>query len=243
MLNRFDPPPLSLFDLTELRDNTRYFGWANVLRGGLYVPVAFKLWEMQSLFAFAVMVGLITFHLLCIVLEVYRNILSNRWLTELGAEYEPNLAEKRRFTEIPTRHWFFSKNLFESIDMYKLIGVERWRRIVVFYSNLTKYSPEERRAGKRIEYLKGGTLESVLKYEYDTRVGELMHLSAWSLNLPPVIAFLQSGRLGWAAYVGVIILLDSYLVMLQRYNRLRVHRMLEKMVAMKERRKGKVETA
>jgi hypothetical protein len=112
----------------------------------------------------------------------------------------------------------------------------------VRYSNATKYSKAERASGKRITYVQGDR-QSLIKFDYDTRVGEVMHLAAWAFNLPPFIALFWAGELGWMAFIGAILLLDSYLVMLQRYNRIRVRRLIERQDKSRSPSRERVERA
>lgn len=230
MLSFENRPKITWEDIKDIRDNSRYFGWANVLRGALYLPVFYLAWQLESWFTIAALVVLLLVHVLCTFVEIYRNLVSNYWLMTTSPE-EDHLAGGRvgRVAKPePSKHWFFSPKRWDSIEAYRLMGVERFRKLVVDYTNATKFTKAERAAGRRVEYVKGDK-QSIINYEFDTRIGEVMHAAAWLFNVPPFLTFLWHGMWGWLLYVSIILLLDGYLVLLQRYNRARVHKLLHKL--------------
>lgn len=230
MLSFDQRPQLIWDDIKDIRDNSRYFAWANVLRGVLYLPViyiAVGLQEWITVFALGLLVAI---HCVLILNEIYRNAISNFWLDALSEKDDHEVVERKERVAkpVPQPHWFFSSKPWESVEIYKLIGVERFRQWVVEYTNRTKFTPAERAAGRRVEYVRGDK-QSIYNYEFDTRFGEIMHLIAVGFNIPPFVSLLRHQSWGWLAFVTLILTLDLYLVMLQRYNRFRVHKLLAKM--------------
>lgn len=222
----FDERPLiRRIKLVEMREDARYYAWANLFRGVLYVPVVLVMWPLDAWPVVYSLLILMVFHLMCITLEFYKGTVLDVWLPQIP------IADEKLKEDGPTHadpHWYFSGKFFESLEGYRAIGMEWFRQLVVNYTNRTKYSKAELKAGKRVNYLQSGSIQSVVKYERDTRVGEIMHMTAMAFNVGPFVVMLQHQKWFWVVFVGLILWLDVYLVLLQRYNRIRVHRILAK---------------
>lgn len=226
MLSFDELPTYTKAKLKELRDDVRYFSWANFFRGILYVPVIIALWPLDHPYVVGSLIFLVSFHFVCIMLEFYKGTLMDFWMPQMEDTPDDKRHAKDRSELRVDPHWWFSGKAFESVDGYRRIGLEWFRQLVVSYTNKTKFTKEEIKAGKRVEYLQGGTMESVVKYERDTRVGEMMHMAALAFNVAPFGVFLLRHSWFFVGLVGFILWLDLYLVLLQRYNRLRVHKIL-----------------
>jgi hypothetical protein len=236
MLSEHQRPSIKQSKLVEMRNDARYFAWANVLRGGLYVPVVIQLIHQQQWGIAWSLIFLITFHTICIGLEIYKAALLDLWIPQTDENgIDPDEVKLANAPKDLQRHWYFDAKPFEFVSVYRAIGVEHFRRAVVWYTNKTKFSIEEIRAGKRVQYLQG-SVASMLKYERDTRVGELMHLAALAFNVAPFSYFVSERMWFWVGFVGLILWLDLYLVMLQRYNRMRVQKLLVRQLQKRARR-------
>jgi hypothetical protein len=238
------PPDRTRADLVELRRNARYYSWANFWRGALYVPPVIALFRWEAWGGFGLLLFLVIFHYLCYELEFYRTSMAEV-LEECGQYLEhaagPKVEQRTIGASDPTSHshddpdeplrmephWFFWPKRFESETFYRLIGMEKVRQIVVYYTDKTKLTPEERKAGTTVSFVSGKPLDLV-DFEKGTRTGEKLHVTAALFNIYPLYECLDRAAFGWAFYLSLILIIDISLSLLQRYHRVRVHRLWER---------------
>jgi len=214
--------------LQELREKNRYFGWANLIRGALYLPVLWALAQYQAWWIFGLLAVLVAFHFACLLLEIYKfhrsillrpseeRLVQSRVAVEWNPSPNPSLGDR-----------YFRPRRFETPEFYRAVGMELVRKIVTTYIDHTRLTTEERRA-KKVHYVEGNLRDGLPQFEYNTRVGEAMHLSAAAFNVPPLLFFLWSGPWVWALYPGAILFADLALAILQRYHRARAWSILRR---------------
>lgn len=215
-------------ELLNIRRDSRYFSWANGWRAVLLIPPTIVLLQLRLWFPFAISILLSVFHLFCLILEAYRHEVALD-IEASGKLAPPNskppAAEPLKDLNY---HWYFSPKKWESELLYLRMGMERVRKIVVYYTNKTKFTPEERKAGIKASYITDRTA-SMLLFERDTRTGEIIHMVAGLLNVPMIVGFFMHQKTFWALWMLAILYLDFNLSVLQRYHRVRVYKAWEKM--------------
>lgn len=197
----------------------RYYFWANLIRGAIYIPVLIGLQGTGHLVSLGAMYGLVAFHAICVAAELYKLGAIRRLLA--GGRFASAELARTDPLPAPAPHPYFTPKRFETERAYRLLGLEIVRKLVNFYIDHTQLTPEQRRAGKKAQQMEP-TRNGVVKYETTTRQAETMHLLAASFNLAPLISFLVLGKAKFAVWVGFILFVDVYLVLLQRYHRVRV---------------------
>lgn len=213
--------------LLEAIQHARYYAWANGLRGLAYLPVVVGLYSCKAWFAFYFLVALMVFHALCVLAENHK----------LAAATE--LVERRRYSvvepavptrgedEMPAFNRYFIPKRIESPRLYEAIGVAAIKKVVNWYIDLTQLTKEERAAGKKAKHMPS-TRTGMLDYETETRQAELMHGIAGAINFIPLAALVHARDWALATYVIAIIVLDLYLVLLQRFHRVRIYAALQR---------------
>lgn len=225
-----DPATGRLYPKSRLEEairHARYYAWANGLRGLMYVPVAIGLLRIGAWFAFYFLLALMLFHALCILAENHKLAAATEIL-ETGriSTVEP-IPIQRGADEMPPKNWYFIPKSIESPQLYKLIGVAALRTVVNWYIDLTQLTKEERAAGKKAKHMPS-TRTGMLDYETETRQAEIMHGIAGAFNFIPFVALWEAKEWALVAYVFLIILLDLYLVLLQRFHRVRIYSALRR---------------
>lgn len=193
----------------------------------MYVPVAIALLRCEAWFAFYFLSALMLFHALCVLAENHKLVAATE-LLETGrySTIEPAVVQ-RADDEMPPKNIYFIPKRFESPKLYQLIGVAAIRKVVNWYIDLTQLTKEERAAGKKAKHMPS-TRTGMLDYETETRQAEIVHGIAGALNFVPLLALWQAKEWTYVAYVAAIILLDLYLVLLQRFHRVRIYAALSR---------------
>lgn len=227
MLPRLDEPNAAGWSrqkIAEIREGSRYFLIANVFRLMVYVGPGIVAAQHSSVIPLATMGVIVLFHVLCIVLELYKSALcrihsdklsSGQWV-ECEAPDPPDIRLS------PRMDWWFSPRRWESEPLYRVIGVEMFKSMVTWYIDNTRLTKEERDSGKRPSYIKGLSPLETLKFVRDTRVAESIHLCAFFINVPLFIEGLVLNLPLIVWFVLPVLILDAYLVLLQRHHRLRM---------------------
>ena len=162
--------------------------------------------------------------------------------TERGASAAPPASRAMRRSEPLFKRlldsWFAPKR-FETTTLYESLGVLVVKRYVPTGGDFVR-----RRYGVHIVDIRGN-LESLVKFERCTRKLEAIHVIAflgfltWSL-WRAIIHRTTSVDFGVAILVYTILILSP--AMLQRYNRLRVHAVIQRMTARQSRIDAAVKT-
>jgi hypothetical protein len=208
-------------DRQHIVDSARYFVIANWIRLVFYLPVIGVFAWVGQWFGFSLAVLLAIWHLMCIVVERYK--LSLLRLVPKPAP-APALTPALPFLQVQGKlgESYYRPKRFESPALYQAIGGEVIRKLVLEYTQRTKLTPERRARGEKADYLAERSGKAILDFEFGTRVGEKLHLLALSFNIPILILAWISTPIWFGAYVSLMVLLDGYLVLLQRYHRSRV---------------------
>ena len=219
------PCPWSIHKLESYRAGAQYFGFANLFRALVYVWPLLLLWRLR-LYGFIVwMVVIAAFHICVALLEIYKALRIKQVLphaTETGED--PAGKASRKSTD-----WIFAPRKWESEKFYRVIGVWKFKQVVTWYVDRTKLTADELKSGKKAQYLAAPSKSESLQFEYDTRVGEGMHLAGFMLNFPLFILTLSLGLHGPAFLLGFVSVLDFVLVLLQRCHRIRVWRTVSRL--------------
>jgi hypothetical protein len=101
---------------------------------------------------------------------------------------------------------------FETDRLYLALGLEWFRKRVAKFVERLSGGPSRERASKIGLY----------NFVNDTIAAEKIHLIAAVLGFCIVVPFFAEGNYWLAAYSSLLVLLDGYLAMLQRYHRTRV---------------------
>jgi hypothetical protein len=217
------PSPWSRKKLTENRDGSRYFGIANFIRGSLNWWPLLATWNLHVLWITGLTIFLMGFHYASVLLEIYKikrvdALLPNA--PEEGQDPAPNASS-------PKYDWYFAPKKFESEKFYWILL--KLKFIVTVYIDRTKLTPEERKAGKKAEYLGNLSRAETVPFEFATRVGEGLHFTAFWCNAPLAIGLFLHHKTGPGILISLLMLSDVLLALLQRCHRLRVWRVVVKM--------------
>lgn len=219
------PSPWSRHKLETYRAGAQYFGFANLFRALVYIWPLILLVRLR-LYGFVIwMVAIALFHLCVALLEVYKAFRIKQVLpdaSEKGADPAAKASGK-------SSDWIFAPRKWESEKFYRAIGVWKFKSVVTWYVDRTKLTAEELKSGKKAQYLAAPSKGESLQFEYDTRVGEGMHLAGFLLNFPLFVVTLSLGLYGPAFLLGVVSVLDFVLVLLQRCHRIRVWRTVSRL--------------
>lgn len=123
--------------------------------------------------------------------------------------------------------WFDPKS-FESQDAYEKIGVRTFKKFMP-----TSGDYVYRYVWKKIgapDWVKPGDIESLKRMQVFTRVYETIHVSFLAIGAGVMVSQLSEGNMNAAAFTAAIsTLINVYPIMVQRYNRLRLYRNINKM--------------
>lgn len=209
----WEPQAVPASILNRVRFETRYYELANLVRLLCLVGPGVGLWHMGMPPVFWLVAFLVVFHFECMVTERYKRALCALHTSDEGAE----VAAQESPVTFPERHWWFTPKRFETVRFYKALGFE-WVRARVRW--VVQYL-HTGRGSEGIRYLDEPTKAEVVKFESGTRVGEMLHVAAGVINLPPAAVLWSGGQTGWAAFLVVITVVDFLLALLQRYHRVR----------------------
>lgn len=212
-------------DFERMLMASRYYDLANVCKALLYLPAVIAAFVLGVPLAAGWGATLLTMHYLMVSIERYKRVLCVVYLPLVPPDYVPVPRVVRPPREASAfANFFFGPWRWESAKLYRALGVEVMQRFVQFCANLTRVEAKNRVEGEKFRFIDQAKRQSLTEFLGSTRTSEGIHLIALGLNLPLLIPFIMSGHKGWSVYVGFIILFDLYCVFLQRYNRVRMHR-------------------
>lgn len=125
-------------------------------------------------------------------------------------------------------NWYFQPKKFEIANdalFYRSIGIRFFKRYLPTSGDVVSHL----RGIRRINFTNGGIQSNLIRYEHITRSYELRHifggismlfLSWYSIH------FYNKGN--WILLLIANIIINAYPIMLQRYNRIRIKSILEK---------------
>jgi len=214
----------SLEKVGEVKEGARYFLIANIGRAAIYIFPMLAAIKDRATAPFWTMVGIVFFHCLCIILESYKALLCKRHgqalLDGRWEEGQPNDPPDIRLSA--KMDWYFAPRRIETDLFYRFIGVEAFKNIVTFYVENTKLTKEDRDNGRKAVYVRVGSKQDKIQFVRDTRVAETIHFCALLINVPVFVQGLALGISSVVWFILPVLILDIYLVLLQRQHRLRM---------------------
>lgn len=228
----FDDSNWTFEQLVALRGEALYFTVGNSVRLLFCIPVILELETLQSKFVLWLFAILAALHLLLVVAEFYRFILAS-YLIPLSVP--GGFAEQPQDSAPLKRSFYFTPFSFETPAFYQILGMEWAQGRVLWWDGLfRKWAGWVPAAQARVER---PSLQSLLKFEAATRTAEMTHLF---VTLPNGIALAYLARVGSpvAIIAGAVVWFDLGLVLLQRYNRVRVIPLISKLQRRANRLKG-----
>lgn len=189
--------------LRTTSETARYYAFANFFRGLLYVPLLSPLRQTGTPWI-ALLYFLLVFHTICIFVELHRH---NLLRILPPSETPKNPPPKVKVGELKYSAWFEPKK-WETSRRYQMIGLERIRQIVREYDRRTRGAEPAMAANLAV-------------MELDSRIAESMHWAAAAFNVPFLLV-LRNAHSMWVWLAAWILLMDLYLVLLQRYHRVRI---------------------
>lgn len=231
-------PGWSHADLEDLLEGARYFGIANFVRLILHIPVLVFLSWQQAWGFVTVFSVVVAFHLLCVVLEVYKFGVARRLVADESAVAQSEHSVLTVGEALPWGNWFWRNRKWETERFYRALGMDWFQEIVTTYIDLTRLNRRERKSGEKVEYLGKMSPSDLARFEAGTRLGEFAHWIFAALDLGPVVvcALHFKQQWPWMFYLGFLLWGDSSLALLQRFHRLRITGLLERYRAREQRK-------
>ena len=233
-----ETPGWSKSDLDELFEGARYFGIANFVRLILHLPVLVFLAQNQARGLLTVFSVIVAFHVLCVVLEVYKSGVARRITPDETAVSHSEHSVLTVGEALPWGNWFWKNRKWETETLYHWLGMGWFQEVVTTYVEITRLKRVERKSGEKVEYLGKQSPADLARFEAGTRLGELAHWVFAVLDLGPVVvcALHFKTEWPWMVYLGFLLWGDSWLALLQRFHRLRVTGLLERYRAREQRK-------
>ena len=163
----------------------------------------------------------------------WKNALSRRFAgiedvvanLEQENQLEPPPAWFGSLVKKATDLWFDPKS-FENEEIYEKLGIRTFK----------KYIPTGQVTSKLVwklthknAFIEGSSEQDLRNFERFTRIYETIHLSFLPIAAASIDISLSKGDLGSAAFTaGINTLVNVYPVLLQRYNRLRLYKAIER---------------
>ncbi len=214
-------PDLSQQAVSDTRKASLYFSSANIARMLCYVPqaIAFGLSGYRPGLVTVTVIAVM--HVLLVVVEAYKRALCDHWILKLpdreGHTPPPPLTRPRGPFRLRT---------FESERFYRLIGMEFFRKFVTWVMSVLTHGP----GGKRMTFISNPGRSQAVAFEHATRVSETVHWCSAATVAPLVVFSWIGAPLGVAVWSTVIIWGDVMLALLQRFHRVRVWPLIQKML-------------
>jgi hypothetical protein len=232
--------------LLSVRTWSQYFLTGNIIRIGIYMPTFWLAMVRPEPAVFFVIWFPLLIHVLFITVELYRLLIIKRTL-HLAPEGEwhdrPRLRANFKSLNAKVLHL----RSFESVRLYRAIGVELYHRFVMWYIGKAL-------RGGSPQYLERLGPRYALDYAMDSMLAEKVHAAAATLNLtvtllllhcwwqwPPtpsplmVLLGLSPDQMTLISRIILIyqaywLFMEYYLVMVQRFIRVRILSALAKKV-------------
>ena len=113
--------------------------------------------------------------------------------------------------------------------LYEALGVRSFRRAVLFTTGSLHRLFRLSRLGLKNYFLDGGSYRDVKRFETWTRINEGTHLLLAPVFLSSCALSAVHGNLGAAVAYGVSAMVNQWCIFLQRYNRTRLYRLMDRM--------------
>ena len=116
--------------------------------------------------------------------------------------------------------------------IYELLGVKYWKRFVLWFPCLFIRDPEDRKGGNY--WLEDISVSSIKKFKKQLLFNASLHIGAILVtNIPFFIMNLLDNNIPMMIYQVIFFLVNFYCIMLQRYNWLRIKKILKKISSRK----------
>jgi hypothetical protein len=211
--------------IKAMEDGVRYFAMANFLRIVITLPILTMFWVHNAFFWFWLWVLFCTYHATIVLAEFYKATLVGL----LRPDPDPNAKAEEEIGQPWGDRWFRPRK-FESEKFYRFLGIEFFRFLTTAYIEKTKLTLERRSTGERVKYVEKPSPQDLLRFELGTRTAEMIHGIMAVFGLIPAIFALTNGL--WFPYIPYTLWIlwgDSWLVLLQRYHRVRVWKTIERL--------------
>lgn len=213
-------------EVETLRENSGYFQKVNFARVTVYSPwVVFFAWKHES-WILTIILILCAVHLITAVVEPYKALMCERLL--LGGAKFAETAKAKPNIEGRTKGYFVPAK-FETVEFYKFIGMERFRKIMTSWTDFAKLSPLEKEQGKKATYIERPNRQQLEEFVRSTEYAEIFHLAGGLVNLPFLIYFIiHPSIIGILLALGMLYM-DIWCSLLQRYHRVRMWKTLQRL--------------
>lgn len=213
---------LSPTDLEKCKMDARYFGLANLGRFGFCLPIVLVLYLLQGGWIFWLLVVQSVLHLTLAWSELYKYNLASSLVAN---ENVPDQAIS--FPELNSK-WFEPQS-WETQNFYKVIGVERAKWVVLGLYEVIQTTREQRARGETYQFMDSKQPEKLIEFEANTRVSELVHYFVGFLDAIPFVFAILGHHWAFALATGYLLVCDLYLSLLQRYHRVRIWKIVQKL--------------
>lgn len=211
--------------LRDLIQKAQYFSAANLCRSACYIPQAIAFCLVKYWPGLTYVVAIWSCHLLLVYVEAYKRALSRYWMDK-ATPIEPE--PERPKAEIPPGIYRLRK--FETETFYRWLGLEFFRVVSTNAINLMTFGF----SGKERVYIAKPSRQLAITFERETRMSEAVHLGS-AVTIAPLVVFSWLGApLGIALWSTFIIWGDVWLALLQRYHRVRVWPVIQRMLERKK---------
>ena len=228
--NGIEAPPTDR--LRYILARTRYHEFVNLICIAFYTPALALTATTPHPGLLAYGVALVGTHLVALLLERYKRARCESLLHTLGepVELPPEEALPEESSAVPSP-WitsriadlYFLPKPFETERFFSAIGLDRYRRFILWIARLSlPPAPEPSRRGRFLAN-DGAALTT---FEAQTRIAETTHLIGASLHLPFLVLFLRDRFVPGLLYIAFLLYLNLYCVLLQRCHRTRLRRLM-----------------
>ncbi len=212
--------------LQRTAELSRYYESNNWVRFVLLVPFLISFWRVHWGWHVAYVAALATMHLSSVVVERYKRALCR----ELAHRAEPHVPRDNGAPLPPMgRSWFYDPKRFETMRLYQLVGMELFRRFMEAWADCTRLTRDQRAQGAHATHLERPSRQDLDLFERATRTNEKMHDFGILLDLPLAVPYWLLGIWPLVVWAALIALFDLYCAVLQRYLRLRVWGLVQRL--------------
>lgn len=141
--------------------------------------------------------------------------------------YQESLEEtdNRGFLNRMTDWYFRPKSFERSGKLYETLGIKRVKKVCDLIGKLVGENPTIPNNYR----LWDKTKEGLKKFDYKTRMTEALHTFFGASSATLGAGEVMDGDVGGSIFMGVVLGVNVYASMLQRYNRARLHNVIDRM--------------
>jgi hypothetical protein len=205
---------------------SRYTEGTNWVRFIILLPV---IWGAIAIHAawLVVYVSLLALtHVVAILCERYKRALCEE-LLPFAVEGETPQPVLGPFKDT----WYYRPKRWESMQLYVCLGVTLTQKWILDFAEHYQYDRKHRGTKEKVTTLEQPSRKELDQFERSTRVSENFHLIGIALDSVMVVPFmfLHMGLL--VTWTVLIVIFDLECLMLQRYHRVRVWKLVQKVRA------------